>query len=101
MPPAARLSTTVVAILNEREIPFNLAVDRLAAQVSYVPARDVYAVTLHAEDVDAQRGGDTPVHSQLDASVGMGRDSAHLVSLTLLSRAEGKGQKHCCGPAER
>jgi translocation and assembly module TamB len=82
-----------LAILNEREIPFNLAVDRLAAQVSYVPARDVYAVTLHAEDVDAQRGGDTPVHSQLDASAEVGRNSAHLVSLTLLSGAQGKSQK--------
>ena len=29
-----------VAILNERQIPFNLAVDHLAAQVSYVPSRD-------------------------------------------------------------
>ncbi len=82
-----------LAILNEREIPFNLAVDRLAAQVSYVPARDVYAVTLHAEDVDAQRGGDTPVHSQLDASAEVGRNSANLISLTLLSGAQGKSQK--------
>jgi translocation and assembly module TamB len=82
-----------VAIFNERKIPFNLAVDRLAAQVSYVPARDVYAVTLHAEDVDAQRGGDTPVHSQLDASAEVGRNSANLVSLTLLSGAQGKSQK--------
>jgi translocation and assembly module TamB len=82
-----------LAILNERKIPFNLAVDRLAAQVSYVPARDVYAVTLHAEDVDAQRGGDTPVHSQLDASAEVGRNSANLVSLTLLSGAQGKSQK--------
>ncbi|MFZ0691673.1 MAG: translocation/assembly module TamB domain-containing protein [Acidobacteriaceae bacterium] len=81
-----------VAILNQRQIPFNLAVDHLAAQISYVPSRDVYAGTLHAEDVDAQRGDEAPVHSQLDASVEMGRNSANLVSLTLLSRAEGKGQ---------
>ncbi|MGB9032301.1 MAG: hypothetical protein WCC27_19405, partial [Acidobacteriaceae bacterium] len=82
-----------VAILNEREIPFNLAVDRLAAQVGYVPARDVYAGTLHAEDVDAQRGDDTPVHSQLDASAEVGRNSASLASLTLLTGPQGKVQK--------
>jgi translocation and assembly module TamB len=82
-----------VAILNEREIPFNLAIDRLAAQVSYIPARDVYAGTLHAEDVNAQRGVDTPVHSQLDASAEVGRNGANLLSLTLQSGPRDKGQK--------
>jgi translocation and assembly module TamB len=82
-----------MAILNEEQIPFNLAVDNLAAQVSYVPARDHYVGTLHAEDVVAQRGADTPVHSQLDASVEMGRNNVNLVSLVLQSGPQGKSQK--------
>jgi len=82
-----------VAILNERRVPFNLAVNNLAAQVSYVPAGDRYAGTIHAEDIVAQRGADTPVHSLLDASVEMGRNSANLVSFTLQSGPEGKSKK--------
>ncbi len=82
-----------VALLNQQAIPFNLAVNNLAAQVSYVPARDQYAGTIHAEDIAAQRGADTPVHSQLDASVEMGRNNANLVSLTLQSGPLGKSEK--------
>ncbi|MFZ0275167.1 MAG: translocation/assembly module TamB domain-containing protein [Acidobacteriaceae bacterium] len=82
-----------VAILNEQQIPFNLAVNNLAAQVNYVPLRDHYVGTLHAEDVVTQRGADTPIHSQLDASVEMGRNSANLVSLILQSGPQGKSQK--------
>lgn len=82
-----------MAIVNEQQIPFNLAVSNVAAQVSYVPARDHYVGTIHAEDIVAQRGADTPVHSQLDASVEIGRNSANLVSLTLQSGPEGKSRK--------
>jgi len=82
-----------VAILNEQQIPFNLAVNNLAAQVNYVPLRDHYVGTLHAEDVVTQRGADTPIHSQLDASLEMGRNSANLVSLILQSGPQGKSQK--------
>ncbi len=81
-----------VAILNQQQIPFNLAANNLAAQVSYVPARDRYVGTIHAEDVVAQRGSDTPVHSQLDASVDVGRNSANLVSFTLQSGVQGRSQ---------
>jgi translocation and assembly module TamB len=82
-----------VAILNEQQIPFNLAVNNLATQVDYVPTRDHYIGTIHAEDIVTQRGADTPVHSQLDASVEMGRNSANLVSLTLQSGPQGKSEK--------
>src|ERR1700728_2557398 len=82
-----------VAILNDKQIPFNLSVNNLAAQVNYVPVRDHYVGTLHAEDVVAQRGADTPVHPVVDASVDMGRDNASLVSLVLQSGPEGKSQK--------
>ncbi|MGA8110239.1 MAG: translocation/assembly module TamB domain-containing protein, partial [Acidobacteriaceae bacterium] len=82
-----------VAILNDRAIPFNLSANNLAAQVSYVPARDHYVGTLHAEDIEAQRGATTPLHSALDASLDMGRDTAQLVSLTLRSGPRGKTQK--------
>ncbi|HUB16984.1 MAG TPA: translocation/assembly module TamB domain-containing protein [Acidobacteriaceae bacterium] len=82
-----------VAILNERSIPFDLAANRLAAQVSYVPTHDRYVGTLHVEDLVAQRGADTPVHSVVDASIEAGRNSASLVSLVLQSGPQGAKQK--------
>ncbi|HZZ38017.1 MAG TPA: translocation/assembly module TamB domain-containing protein [Acidobacteriaceae bacterium] len=82
-----------VAILNDRKIPFNLSANNLAAQVSYVPSRDHYTGTLHAEDIVTQRGTDTPVHSVLDVTLDVGRDTANLLSLTLQSGPSGKAQK--------
>ena len=82
-----------VAILNQRAIPFNLTANNLAAQVNYVPMRDRYVGTLHAEDVVSQRGADIPVHSIVDASLDVGRNTAALVSLTLQSGPQGKSQK--------
>ncbi|HEX3985946.1 MAG TPA: translocation/assembly module TamB domain-containing protein [Acidobacteriaceae bacterium] len=82
-----------VALLNDRKIPFNLSANNLAAQVSYVPARDHYTGTLHAEDIVVQRGTDIPVHTVLDASLDVGRNTANLVSLTLQSGPAGQKQK--------
>ncbi|HEX4038542.1 MAG TPA: translocation/assembly module TamB domain-containing protein [Acidobacteriaceae bacterium] len=82
-----------VAILNDRKILFNLSANHLAAQVSYVPQRDHYVGSLHAEDIEAQRGATTPLHSTLDASLEVGRNTAQLVSLTLQSGPGGKRQK--------
>lgn len=82
-----------VALLNEKEIPFDLTANNLAAQIGYVPARDHYVGTIHAEDIVAQREPGAPVHSQLDASVEVGRNVANLVSLTLQSGPQGKSQK--------
>ena len=81
------------AILNERKIPFNLTANNLGAQVGYVPSDDHYVGTLHAEDVVAQRGADPPVHSQLDASLDVGRNTAKLISLTLQSGPSRRRQK--------
>lgn len=74
-----------LVILNERSIPFELRANKLAAQVSYVPFSGHYVGNLHAEDIVASRGLDTPVHSTLDASVDLGRNMANLVSFTLQS----------------
>ncbi len=82
-----------LAIVNQRSTPFNLTANNLAAQLTWVPARDHYVGTLHAEDVIAQRGADLPVHSVVDASVDLGRNSAALLSLTLQSGPQGKSQK--------
>ncbi len=78
-----------LAILNQKKIPFNLSANHLDAQVSYVPALDHYAGTIHAEDIVAQRGVQIPVHSVLDASLEAGRNTASLVSLTLQSGPQG------------
>jgi len=82
-----------IALLNDRAIPFDLSANNLAAQLSYVPLRDRYVGTLHIEDVVAQRGSDTPVHSIIDASVEAGRNNANLVSLVLQSGPQGNRQK--------
>ncbi|HEX4005402.1 MAG TPA: translocation/assembly module TamB domain-containing protein [Acidobacteriaceae bacterium] len=82
-----------LAIVNQRAIPFNLTASNLGAQVSYVPATGRYVGTLHIEDISAQRGLETPVHSTLDASLDLGRDAARLVSLTLQSGPQGKNKK--------
>ncbi len=82
-----------LAILNERKIPFNLAANNLAAQVSYVPARGHYTGSLHAEDIVLERGALPPVHSVLDASLDVGRNTADLVSLTLQSGPANAAQK--------
>jgi translocation and assembly module TamB len=80
-------------LLNDRKIPFNVAANDLAAQVSYVPASGHYVGTIHAQDIVAQRGATTPLHSSLDASLDVGRNSAELVSLTLQSGPRGKSRK--------
>lgn len=80
-------------LLNDEKIPFNLTASDLAAQVSYVPANGHYAGTVHAEDIVAQRGATTPLHSVLDASLDVAKNSAELVSLTLQSGPQGKSQK--------
>lgn len=80
-----------VALLNERKIPFDLSANHVAAIVSYVPTRDHYTGSLHAEDIVAQRGATVPIHSTLDASVDVGRNTAQLVSLTLQSGPFGEG----------
>ncbi|HEY1809483.1 MAG TPA: translocation/assembly module TamB domain-containing protein [Acidobacteriaceae bacterium] len=82
-----------ILLVNDRKIPFNLAADNLAARVSYVPARDRYTGTLHAEDIVAQRRTDSPVHSRLDAALEVGRNSADLLSLTLQSGPSATQQK--------
>ena len=82
-----------LAIVNERSIPFSLTASNLGAQVSYVPSDGHYVGNLHAEDVVAQRGVDPPVHSQLDASLDVGRNTAKLISLTLQSGPTSRRQK--------
>jgi len=82
-----------LALLNDQSIPFSLAANRLGAQVTYVPASGHYVGAIHAEDLVVQRGATLPLHSVLDASLDVGRNSAHLVSLTLQSGPQGKSQK--------
>ncbi|HTW49414.1 MAG TPA: translocation/assembly module TamB [Acidobacteriaceae bacterium] len=82
-----------VAIVNQRAMPFSLAANDLAAQVSYDGARDHYTGTLHARDIVARRAADIPVHSTLDASLDAGRNTVSLVSLTLRSGLQGAKQQ--------
>jgi translocation and assembly module TamB len=82
-----------VAMVNQRATPFSLAASDLAAQVSYDPARDHYLGTVHAQDIVARRGVDTPIHSTLDASLDAGRNTVGLVSLTLRSSVQGAKQQ--------
>lgn len=72
-----------VALLNQRAIPFNLAANDLGAIVKYSAPRDHYLGTLHAADIVAQRGKRPAVHSVLDLSADMGRNSLDVSSLKL------------------
>lgn len=82
-----------LAIFNQQSIPFELRANNLGAQVSYVPSSGHYVGTIHAEDIVASRGVETPVHSSLDASLDLGRNSANLVSLTLRSGSQKQPRK--------
>ena len=77
-----------VALINQQAIPFNLAANNLGVTVKYVSpiiprGRDRYLGTIHVEDLTAQRGKASPVHSQLDLQVEVGRNEANLQSLQL------------------
>ena len=82
-----------IVIVNQQAIPFHFAANDLGAQVSYVPADGHYTGAVHAEDIVVQRGQETPVHSVLDASLDVGRNSAALVSLTLQSGPQKSAKK--------
>ncbi len=92
-----RIARTTVnhglAVLNQTKYPFQVAAGNLAARVSYVPSDDHYVGAIHAEDVVAQRGTESPVHSVLDAQLDVGRGDAQLVSMTLESGPRNQPQK--------
>lgn len=91
-----RIGRTVVdnglILLNQRKIPFNLTADNLSAQAAWVPADGHYVGHIHAENVVAQQANQPPVESTLDASLDVGRNSARLVSLTLLSNRHSRSR---------
>jgi translocation and assembly module TamB len=72
-----------VALINQRATPFDLSANNLGLVVTYAAPRDHYLATLHAADITARRGKLTPVNSQLDLTVDMGRNTLNVSQLQL------------------
>ena len=78
-----------LALINQQATPFDLAANNLGIKLQYVAAplshsdQDLYQGSIHIEDLTAQRGGSSPVHSKLDAQVQLSRNSASLKSFQL------------------
>ncbi|HTD55814.1 MAG TPA: hypothetical protein VK670_10565, partial [Silvibacterium sp.] len=78
-----------VALVNERSIPFNLAANNLGVTIAYVPGAtsqsDRYDGSIHIEDLSAQRGVASPVHSTLDLKAQLQRNSVSVPSFQLVT----------------
>ncbi|MBV8631975.1 MAG: translocation/assembly module TamB domain-containing protein [Silvibacterium sp.] len=78
-----------VALINARSIPFNLAVNNVATTITYQPAApdhpERYDGSIHLEDISAQRGGASPVHSSLDLHAQLQRDAVNISSFRLVT----------------
>jgi translocation and assembly module TamB len=77
-----------VALVNQQAIPFNLAADNLGVTLTYMGSvlrrtKDRYQGSIHVEDLTAQRGKSSPVHSTLDLQVQLGRNEVDLPSFRL------------------
>ena len=81
--------TDGVALINERSIPFNVSANNLGVTITYVPAipglPERYDGTIHIEDITAQRGKASPVHSSLDLSAQLQRNSVSVPSFHLVT----------------
>ena len=72
-------------ILNQKQIPFNVAAKDLSAKFDYLYANDHYIGSLQVSDLSAQHGGAPLVHSKLDLNVDVGRNIAQLTGLHFAS----------------
>lgn len=69
------------AIFNQKAIPFSLAANDLQVGVNYVPASDRYNASLSIADITANRGIAAPLHSKLDLTAVMGRNTLSVPEL--------------------
>jgi translocation and assembly module TamB len=78
-----------LAIVDQQATPFDLAANNLGIKLQYVapplghPTQDLYQGSIHIEDLTAQRGVSSPVHSKLDLQVQLERNAATLQSFNL------------------
>src|SRR5215470_6517833 len=72
-----------IALLNQRALPFDLSANDLGVVVTYAPLQDHYLATLHAADITAQRGKYPPIHSVLDLSADVGRNTLNVSQFQL------------------
>lgn len=78
-----------LAIVDQQATPFDLAANDLGIKLQYVapplghPTQDLYQGAIHIEDLTAQRGVASPIHSKLDLQVQLGRNAATLQSFNL------------------
>jgi translocation and assembly module TamB len=69
-----------LAVLNDRAIPFDLAANRLNAEVNYVHATDRYSATIDLADLHTRMAAEPEVQSKLHLTAEIGRDMAALKS---------------------
>jgi translocation and assembly module TamB len=67
-----------LAVLNDRAIPFDVAADKLNAQVVYLRHDDRYALTLDLADLQTKMAAQPQVQSKLHLTAQVGRDMASL-----------------------
>ena len=78
-----------LAIVDQQATPFDLAANNLGIKLQYVappwdiPRRISTRGAIHIEDLTAQRGVASPIHSKLDLQVQLGRNAATLQSFNL------------------
>jgi translocation and assembly module TamB len=78
-----------LALVNQRAIPFDLGANHVNVTVTYEAqpvlhsSEDHYLGTIHIEDLSAQRGKASPVHSKLDVRMQVGRNEADVQSFRL------------------
>jgi translocation and assembly module TamB len=84
--------TDGTALINQRTVPLNFTANQVAVTVTYLPAplgakdpktEERYSGKIHIEDLTAQRGKSSPVHSKLDMQLSLGRNEADLQSMRL------------------
>ena len=84
--------TDVVAVVNDRAIPFDLAARDLNAEVHYLASTDRYGAEIDLNDLRTKMGGQVEARSALHLAAEMGRDTVELRRFEFTSGASSKLQ---------
>ena len=93
-----------LAVLNDRAIPFDLAANKLNAQVVYLKKDDRYGLTLDLADLQTKMAAQPEVQSKLHLTAQVGRDMASLNSFDFTTGASthlaaNAGIRHFASPS--
>jgi translocation and assembly module TamB len=93
-----------LAVLNDRAIPFDLAANKLNAQVVYLKKDDRYGLTVDLADLQTKMAAQPEVQSKLHLTAQVGRDMASLNSFDFTTGASthlaaNAGIRHFASPS--